>query len=196
MKKCIALLMALLLACPCFACHAEDSLRTNASYHYALQNDGGEYVENLIFNEDVIVSGENTQIIFSNCEFNGDIILTADEGTRVLLLGCDVNGTCVVRSSVREASFDYNNPKFLTDRPVSLVCEDCVGSLVTLGDFEVTFNGQAYSMADSQFFIVPGQTETTLVPYEGQTASYCVVAQWYENDQKTVMVVCEYDPET
>jgi len=59
---------------------------------YGLEDGGEAYVDHLIFNEKVIVSGENAQIIFVNCECNADLVLTAEQGTRVLLLGCDVNG--------------------------------------------------------------------------------------------------------
>ena len=198
MKKTFALVLCLLMACLCLTGYAEESAeqaeRTVASYTYALAEGGSDYVENLIFNEDVVIHGNNAQIIFSNCEFNGDVVLTADEGTRVLLLGCDVNGSCVMRNNVREADVDYANPKFLVDTPVTVVCEDCVGSVVAMGDFEVAFNGETYAMADSQFFIDMSAAEYALVPYEGQEASYYVVAQWYENDEKTVMVLCEYDP--
>ncbi len=84
----------LLIVCSCMPVLAEEAQpeRTPASYIYALEDGGEAYVENLIFNEKVIVSGENAQIIFVNCECNADLVLTAEQGTRVLLLGCDVNG--------------------------------------------------------------------------------------------------------
>jgi len=185
--------MCLMMLCPVLTGHAEAE-RTVASYTYALTDGSEEYVENLIFNEDVIISGENAKIIFSNCEFNGDITLTADEGTRVLLLGCDVNGTCFIRSNVREADMEYSNPKFLTDTPISVVCEECVGSVVGIGDIEVQFNGETYSMADGQLFSSGDAPDAGYVPYTGQEASYVIVGQWYQNDKKVVMVFCEFDP--
>ena len=193
MKKWIAILLCLLTLCLSLTAHAE-SERTVASYAYALA-DGSEdhYVENLIFNEDVVVSGENAKIVFSNCEFNGDIILIADEGTRVILLGCDVNGVCILRNNVREADMEYANPKFLTDTPISVVCEECVGSVVGIGDIEVTLNGEVYTMADGQLYS-DGTPESGFVPYTGQEASYLIVGQWYQNDKQVVMVFCEFDP--
>ena len=112
MKKHLVMLMVLLMVCACACGYAEDGERTIASYEYALTEDGA-YVENLIFNADVIISGDHSQIVFSNCEFAGDIILTASEGTRVMLLGCDTSGTCVVRNSVTYADLEYSHPKFL-----------------------------------------------------------------------------------
>ena len=193
MKTRISLLLCLLLFCVCCCAVAEaPAERTLASYNYALGEEG-EYVENLIFNSDVVISGDNTQIVFSNCEFNGNIILTASEATRVFLLGCEVNGTCVLRNPVREANLDYAFPKFLCDAPVSVVTEDCVGALIGVGNFEATFNGEAYSMSDAQLFFDSTAPESGFVPYTGQEANYFIVAQWYQNDKQVNMVLCEYD---
>lgn len=193
MKKYISLLLILLMVCACACCYAEDTGRTVANYEFALTEDGA-YHENLIFNADVMISGDNAQIVFSNCEFAGDVILTASEGTKVMLLGCDVGGTCVVRNCVTEASIEYSHPKFLTTSPVTVTCEEGVASVIALGDFEVMFNGQTYTMADSQLFGILSEEEYTLVPYEGQEASYFAVAKIIEGGEESVMVVCEFDP--
>ena len=193
MKKFWALLLCLVLM-GCCSGMAEDALpaRTVAAYEYALTEEA-VYVENLIFNADVIISGEASQIIFSNCEFNGDIILTANMGTRVLLLGCDVNGTCIFTNEVTDADLNYNNPKFLTDGPVKAVCENGVGTVAAIGDFEFQFNGQTYSMAASEFFSDSNHPEAGFVAYEGQEADYCIVGQYYENGEKCVIVISEKD---
>jgi len=193
MKKYLVMLMVLLMVCACACGFAEDGERTIASYEYALTEDGA-YMENLIFNADVIISGDHSQIVFSHCEFAGDIILTASEGTKVMLLGCDVGGACMVRNSVTYADLEYSHPKFLTTSPISVICEEGVCSAIALGDFEVTFNGQNYTMADSQFFGFLNEEEYTLVPYEGQEASYFVVAKIIEGGEESVTVVCEFDP--
>ena len=193
MKKYVALLLMLLMVCQGVSAFAEAAERTVASYEYALSEEGA-YMENLIFNADVVISGDNSQIVFSNCEFGGDIVLTANEGTRVMLLGCEVNGTCVVRNEVHEASMEYSHPKFLTASPISVICEEGACSVIALGDFEVTFNGQTYTMADSQFFGTLTEEEYTLVPYEGQEASYFVVAKLIEGGEESVVVICEFDP--
>lgn len=193
MKKYLGMLLILLMVCACACGYAEDGERTIASYEYVLTEDGA-YVENLIYNADVVISGDHSQIVFSNCEFNGDIILTASEGTRVMLLGCDVSGACVVRNSVTYADLEYSHPKFLTSSPISVICEEGVCSVIALGDFEVTFNGQTYTMADSQFFGFLNEEEYTLVPYEGQEASYFVVAKIIEGDEESVIIICEFDP--
>ena len=191
MKKFFALLLCVALLGG-YAGIAEENMpeRSVAAYEYALTEEGA-YLENLIFNADVIISGEATQMIFSNCEFNGDIILNAGLATRVLLLGCDVNGNCIIRNDVTDADLNYNNPKFLTDTPVTVVCENGVGSVVAIGDFEFRFNGKTYCMAASEFFLDSSHPESEFVAYEGQEADYCIVAQYYENGEKTILVVCE-----
>ena len=190
MKNTIALLLVLLLACIGVSGYAEEAERTVASYEYALTEDGA-YYENLIFGADVIVTGDNSQIVFSNCEFNGNIVLASGEGTRVMLLGCDVNGACYIENDVTGVGLEYNNPKFLTTSSICVETGEGVGSVVALGDYEVMFNGEPYTMASSQFFI---DANYEFVPYEGQEASYFVAAQYYEGDEKVVMVACEFDP--
>lgn len=195
-KKWFALLLGLMMLCswiPALAEEEDQPARMPASYLYTLEDGGEEYVENLIFNENVIVSGDNAQIIFVNCEFNADLILTSEQATRVLLLGCDVNGACIYQNNVTEATLEYVFPKFLTDTPINAVCEGCSGTLIALGDFEVTLNGQTYSMADSEYFNDLTAPETGMVAYDGQTASYYCIALWQENGQPMQTVICELD---
>jgi len=187
MKKTFALLLCLTMLFSCGAL-AEDAApeRTVAAYEYAVTEEGA-YVENLIFNADVIISGDASQIIFSNCEFNGNIILTSELGTKVMLFGCDVNGVCIAANEVTGIDLSYNNPKFLTDAPVNVVSENGIVSVVAIGDFEFSINGEVYSMASVEFF----SDANGIVPYEGQEADYCIVGQYYENGEKTVIILAE-----
>ena len=50
-------------------------------FTYELDAEEERTVENLIFDEDVTISGDFGIIIFENCEFNGDIINTAEQFT-------------------------------------------------------------------------------------------------------------------
>jgi len=187
MKKTFALLLCLMMLCFC-AAMAEEAApeRTVAAYEYAVSEEGA-YVENLIFNADVVISGENTQIVFSNCEFNGDVILTSEQGTKVLLFGCDVNGTCIAANEVTGVDLNYSNPKFMTDAPVKVVSETGVISVVAIGDFAFELNGETYSMASADLF----SDASGFVPYEGQQADYCIVGQYYENGERAVIVLNE-----
>jgi len=186
MKKLVALFLFLPLLFS--AAIAEDAApeRTVAAYEYHVTEEGA-YVENLIFNADVIISGENTQILFSNCEFNGDVILTSEQGTRVLLFGCDVNGVCIAANEVTGADINYSNPKFMTDSPVKVVSETGVVSVIAIGDFAFELNGETYSMASAALF----SDASGFVPYEGQEADYCIVGQYYENGERTVLFLNE-----
>jgi len=62
---------------------------------------------------------------------------------------------------------------------------------IPLGDIPVTIDGTAYTMADAQVYLDMSNPEAGLVPYEGQPASYYYVAQWWEGDEKVVMVIAE-----
>ena len=184
----------IIVLCLCLGLGAAQAERSVAPYTYVLEEGGSDYQENLIFNADVIIIGENARMVFSNCQFNGAVILRAQEGTRVMLLGCEVKGSCVIENQVTEASMEYNNPKFMTDGPVNVVCEGGAGSLIALGDFKVGFNGESYSMASSTLFGDTTHPETGYVPYTGQEASYYLVAYWLEGGAPTTLVLCEYDP--
>lgn len=173
---------------------ADDGRETATEYLFELAEGEDQTVENLVFEQDVTVSGDNAQITFSNCAFNGSLINTADEGTRVILAGSTLEGQCVFANSVKESTMEASFPKFLVDMPVAVSGEDCVGAVIPLGDFEITFNGQAYTMADAELYFDISDPEAGFVPYEGQQANYYCVAQWWENGEKIVMVECEYDP--
>lgn len=147
-------------------------------------------VENLIFDEDVTVSGDFGIIVFENCEFNGDIISTAEQFTRIILSGTTVNGNCVFKNTIKEASMDYPMPKFISSNALNIVCEDCIGSYVLDGTEEnITFNGETYSIDDVEFFYDANANE--LVPYEEQEASTIFIGQWWENGEKVLQLFCE-----
>ena len=208
MKKWLTLLLTALLLLSLAACgnsqtDGEDSSSDGASdgareaateYLYELSDGETAEVADLVFEEDVTISGDNAQITFTNCEFKGNILNTADEGTRVILSQSVLNGQCIFENSVQEATMEWSFPKFITDSPVEVVCTDCIGSVIPMGDFEVVFNGETYTMADSQLFFDLSNSEAGFVPYDGQTANYFCVAQWWENGEQVLMVECEYDP--
>ena len=163
-------------------------------YVYELAEEDYTEVENLIFEEDVTVSGDNAQIVFNGCEFKGDIINTAEVGTQVILNNSSLEGKCVFRNNTKEATMEVSFPKFIVDSPVEAVSEDCIGSIIAMGDFETVFDGETYTMADSELFYDISNAEAGFVPYEGQEASYYAIAQWWENGEKIIMTECEYDP--
>ena len=186
MKKRITLLSLLLMLCLALSATAETQ-----TYPFDLNDGDFATVQGLTFNGDVIVSGDNAVLSLHECVINGDIILTANEGTRVILTGSTVVGSCVQRNTVKEATIDYSLPKFLTDAPIELELEECVGAVVTMGDFSVVVNDQVYSMKYAQFFLNSPDPHTGLVPYEGQEADYLIVAHWYEGGEEVLMLITE-----
>ena len=207
MKKILALTLASIMLMSLFGCSGgedtqpqadnnpssqqEETGRSKATeFTFELAEEEERIVENLIFDEDVTVSGDFGIIVFENCEFNGDIISTAEQFTRVILSGTTVNGNCVFKNTIKEASMDYPMPKFISSNALNIVCEDCIGSYVLDGTEEnITFNGETYSMADVEFFYDANTNE--LVPYEGQEASALFVGQWWENGEKILQMFCE-----
>ena len=63
-----------------------------------------------------------------------------------------------------------------------------------MGDFDVVFNSEVYTMADSELFYDIANPDAGFVPYEGQEADYFAIAQWWENGEQILLVECESDP--
>ena len=164
------------------------AMMTATKFNFELAEGEEQYVENMIFEEDVTVSGDNAQISFVNCKFYGDIINKADEFTRVGLFGGTIKGNCILENSIKETTLEASFPKFITDMPVNAICEECIGSVVVLGDFEVKFNGTAYSIGSCDLFY---DASAGIVEYEGQKVSCYSVIQWWENGEHQLVVLGE-----
>lgn len=160
-------------------------------FTYELDAEEERTVENLIFDEDVAISGDFGIIIFENCEFNGDIINTAEQFTRVIFTnGTIVNGECILRNTTKEATMDTPIPKFIGSETLNIVCEDCIGAgIVESAEANIIFNGKSYSISDAEYFWDP--EANSVVPYEGQEASALCVGQWWENGEQFMFVECE-----
>ena len=190
MKKflCILITALMLLSCGAFA---EENGRTPAEYVFELSGED-KYIENLIFNENVVISGDGSaHIYFINCLFNKDIINTCDSPTRVFLLGSEVGGNCIFRNTVTEATIDAAFPTYMTDAPLNALTEDCFGVVITLGDFPITLDGISYDLASAPLFLDP---EAGFVSIEGQEVNLYWVASWIENGIPQIMHVAEFDP--
>jgi len=170
----------------------DENERSKATeYTFELAEEEERVVKNLVFDGDVTVSGDFGIIIFENCEFNGNIINAAEQFTRVILpYGTTVNGNCVFKNTTKEATMDAPIPKFISPKALNIVCEDCVGSCILEStEDSIVFNGEAYSLADAEFFFDSDANE--LVPYEEQAVSMLFVGQWWENGEKVLQVFCE-----
>ena len=96
---------------------------------------------------------------------------------------------------MKEATLESAFPKFLTDAPIDVVCEDCIGSVIALGDFDVTWNGKTYKLQDATLYFDVKNPDAGFVPYKDQQANNFCVAQWWEKGQQQVIVECEYSAE-
>ena len=208
MKKILALTLASIMLMSLFGCSGgedaqsqadnnpssqqeENGRRKATEFTFELAAEEERIVENLVFDEDVTISGDFGIIVFENCEFNGDIINAAEQFTRVVLSdGTTVNGNCVFKNTIKEATMDYPMPKFISPNTLNIVCEDCIGSCVLDGTEEdIIFNGETFSIADVEFSYDANTNE--LVPYERQEASALFVGQWWENGEKVLQLFCE-----
>ena len=190
MKKGLLLILSIVFCLSLAACGSGEVAQSGAAPAVEIQLAEGEekYIENETYEGDVIISGDYAQVVFVNCTFKGDVINTAELGTRVMLLeNSVVNGVCIIRNNTKESTVEVSFPKFIADASIDVVCEDCFGTVAVTGDFEITFNGQTYTMADSEFF----SSEGGFVPYEGQEVSAHGVCQWWENGEKTFVAFCE-----
>jgi len=163
----------------------------NNKVTYELAEGEVRTIENLVFEEDVTVSGDFGTIIFDDCEFNGDIINTADQFTRVIISdNTTVKGNCVFKNTIKEATMDSPIPKFICGKSLNLVCEDCIGSCVLLNiEDSITFNGETYSITDAEQ-IYDAETNS-FSHYEGQGATSLFVGQWWESGELKSVIFCE-----
>lgn len=194
MKKLLALLIATVCLLSFTGALAEATERTPAPYTYNLADDETLYVENLIFNGDVVIGGGNGMIMFANCEFNGDVVQTSETSCRAMILpDCTVNGRFVLRNSIQETTLEAPFPKIMSYVPAEVIAEDCFGLFLSLGGFDVVFNGETYTMADSDVYFDNSNPDQGMVPYEGQEANLFWIAQWWENGEQNILMECEYD---
>lgn len=151
-------------------------------YEYEINEEYKE-VKNMIFNDDVTIYGNNADIVFINCIFNGDIINRGELGTMVWIENTIVNGKCIIKNNLKEATIDTKLPKFLSfTTGLDVVCEECYGSAIVGPDLSITFNGEEYDREDSEFYYDAETQE--LVPYEGQEeAEIFMVGQWWEDGE-------------
>lgn len=167
-------------------------------YVYELKENEDLFIEKTIFNEDVIIKGDYGQITFAYCDFNANIINESNEGTKVWIgegnifkSGCK----CIFRNEIKEATMEYDTPKFMTWIPVEVVSEDCAGSATALNGVEINYNGEIYHIEDATLYMDEEHPENGMVPYEGQeNANFLYVGKWYENGELQTLVLCEHVP--
>jgi len=194
MKRITALLLALLmLAVPCAMAENEEEIpeRTVADTFEFEVSEEGTFVENLIFDKDITVTGEKGRVMFANCVFNAGIVNECGEGAKVIILpGCEFgkDAKCVINSSLEDATLETDLPKFmlLCDEVPALECENA-GAFVAFADKEMNVNGVKYTIDDALFFL--NDATGDFGEYTKQEADMQNIAMWTENGEAVFMHV-------
>ena len=118
---------------------------------------GGNYettVEGVVFDEDVVITGTNGSIIFSNCTFNGKLTNRGGEGAVARLIECSFgeDAECIIDANLNHPTFETAVTKFMIfggEMP-DVQCRGD-GAVVALPDQTICLNGEEYpcSAADS-----------------------------------------------
>lgn len=145
---------------------ALSSCGKNEAVEYDLTGKSDFSVADTTFDGDVVITGEGGAITFINCVFNANIINKGGEGARVIMVdGCKFaeDTTCIIDSSVKEATLETDLPKFLIfcDAP-AISCKNS-GAVLTLSNNEIDFNGEKYSVENAELFNIDSTDE--IVPY-------------------------------
>lgn len=168
----------------------EEITRVDAeTYEFKTSPDEPIFINNQIFYGEVVILGEGQDVTFSNCAFMGNVVSYCSSATKVIIdSDCEFadGAHCVLLSSVREADMDYPLPKFMISFPVEVECPD-LGGVIALGDFDVLFDGQTYSIEDAAYV----QTaDGSIFENDGSVAAAIqVVGQWWENEEKIVFTL-------
>ena len=157
----------------------------NEAAEYDITGKSDFSVADTTFDGDIVITGEGGSVTFINCVFNGNIINKGGEGARVILVeDCTFaeDSTCVIESSLKEATMETDLPKFLIfceAPPVS--CKNS-GAVLTLSENEIEFNGEKHPIENAELFNIDATGE--IVPFTGQEANMHNVAKWTENGEE------------
>ena len=138
--------------------------------------------ENLIFSEDVTITGTAGKVTFINCEFKGNVINKGTDGLIVdVRPGCTFADSTelIISNGKKEADMlEDDFPKFIVyDSKVNVVFDDCFGNIVAINK-EAKINGKVYTSADVTLFY--DEKNTAFVPYTDQTFDYILIGQCWE----------------
>ena len=175
----------LFLALAVIMLFALSSCGKNEAVEYDITGKSDFSVADTTFDGDVVITGESGSVTFVNCVFNGNIINKGGEGARAILAeDCKFaeDSECVIESSLIEATLETDLPKFLIfcEAP-SVSCKNC-GSVLTLSENVIVFNGEKYPIENAEFFNNDATDE--IVPFSGQEVNFHNVAKWTENGEE------------
>lgn len=171
----------------------ENGMSIATEFEFTIDSENEQVIDNLIFNEDVYIKGDNGKLIFNKCEFNGKLINASKEGAYVFISEwCTFgeNFEALIDNGVEEASLDYSLSKFMLLQPMPVTIKGA-GAVTSLGDFDLTVNGKTYSKADAQYFLdeVNGGG---MEEYDGtQEGNMLYVGSWTENGEIVEFVLLD-----
>lgn len=179
----LLLLLSLMLLLPLSACRQEE----NAPADYLLSSENAQTVTGQTFDHAVIIAGSDGFITFTDCVFQGSVILKGGLGARVLLYDCrfENGAACILRSSVTEATFASVLPEFVFFCEAPNVTVDQSGAVKAPANSPISFNGAVFPIEQSEQFLHEGTGET--FPYTGQEATMHAVSRWTENGEPTIL---------
>jgi len=178
----------------------EGEIPDPVQYEWTVGENEEQCAKNMIFEKEVIVSGDYGQMAFENCTFKADVINTSKAGTRVVIVdGCKFeNGAKVIfKNDVMEATMEDNFPKIFLYMPAEVSWENgCAGTCMGLGKFDFVGDGVTYKLSECDMFMDEAKPEAGVVPFEGQeNANAHGVAQWNEGGERTIFTIAEHIPE-
>lgn len=170
--------------------------KASAPCSYDLSGQENLTVENLVFDEDVTVTGENGKITFLNCAFNGNIINKGGEGARVCLWqDCTFadSSECILDPALEEATMDTDLPKFMIFCTMPNVSCEKLGAVISSAEQAIRLNGEEHPIEAAEFHI--NETTGEFIPYSGQEANAHNVAKWIEGGEAVQMHVAVFAAE-
>ena len=163
----------------------ENGMSVATEFEFTIDPENEQLIDNLIFNEDVYINGDNGRIIFNKCEFNGKLINTSKEGAFVFISEwCTFgeNFEAVIDNGIEESSMEASLSKFMLWQPMDVTIKGA-GAVTSIGAFDLTVNGKTYSKADAKFYMdeVNGGG---IEEYDGtQEGNLLYVGSWKENGE-------------
>ena len=151
-----------------------------------------ETVEGEIFYGDVIITGADGAIAFTDCTFNGKLINRGGEGAVVRLFDCTFgeDAECIIDANLENPTLDSSVTKFMffgDEVPAVTVLHD--GAVVALPGRTIILNEHEYASEDAEEYYVDGDDSDNTVEYvdsiHGDLVSVHNVCTWVDDETET-----------
>lgn len=149
-----------------------------------------DHIDGKTFDSDVIVTGDNGKLSFTNCAFNGKIINNGGEGAAIVVWeDCSFanESKCILDSTIKDATQDTNLPKFMIFCEMPEVSCDKAGAIVAPAGKAIKLNGNKYPIEAAKYYV--NESTGDFAPYDGQEATMHNFAMWTENGEAVQMHV-------